>query len=91
MDANQFQALVIAWGASLTTLIGVVLGLALALRGAISQIFTQHGKNAVAIAQLATQSAVHAEQLNGSLVPRIQQIVDSSISQHHRAADTPPA
>jgi len=89
MDANQFQGFVVAWGAALTTLIGVLLGLALAVRSAVAQLFTAHAANATALAAVQTQSAVHEEKLNGSLEPRIAAVVDTRISEHRRPGDNP--
>lgn len=93
MDANQFQGAVVAWGAAITTLIGVLLGIALAVRSALIQLMKGHTENVAAVAAVNTQLANHEQALNGGLNTRIQVIADQRITEHRRPTDIipPPA
>lgn len=88
VDATQFQAAVLAWGAAVTTLIGVLLALGLAVRSAIGQLTAKHVENAKAIATVAATAATHERQLNGDLTPRIEAIADQRIAVHRRPGDS---
>jgi hypothetical protein len=88
VDATQFQAAVLAWGAAATTLIGVLVALGLALRGAVAQLTAKHVENATAIASVTAVAATHERQLNGDLTPRIEAIADQRIAVHRRPGDT---
>lgn len=88
MDVNQFQAAVVAWGAAATTLIAVLLGIALALRSALNQLTTKNAANMATIAAVSTTVQQHEKALNGDLTPRIEAIADQRIAVHRRPGDT---
>jgi len=89
LDANQFQAAVLAWGAAVSSLIAVLLGIALAVRSAIAQLTAKSAANTAQIAAVSTTVQHHEKALNGDLTPRMEAIADTRISMHRRATDGP--
>jgi len=90
LDANQFQAAVLAWGSAATVTIGVLVALAIALIKGINSIRDASVANATAVAAVAVKTEVHEKALNGDLVPRVEAIADQRIALHRRPGDAPP-
>lgn len=89
MDAHQFQAAVLAWGAAATTLIAVLLGIALAVRSALNQLMARNVSNAAKLAAVETTIAHHEIALNGGMTERIAAIADQRIAAYRRSGDLP--
>jgi hypothetical protein len=87
LDANQFQAAVLAWGAAVSSLIAVLLGIALAVRSALAQLTAKNAANTAQIAAVSTTVQHHEKALNGELAPRIEAIADQRIALHRRKGD----
>lgn len=87
MDPTQFQGAVLAWGAAVTTLIGVLLGIALAVRSALAQLTAKTADTMAKVAAVATTVEHHETALNGALTPRIEAIADQRIAAHRRPGD----
>ena len=89
MDPNQFQAAVLAWGAAVTSLIGVLLAIALAVRSALAQVTAKQADTLATVAAVSTTVSQHDKALNGELTPRVEAIVDKRIALHRRPGDPP--
>lgn len=71
MDAGHAQAFILAWGAVVTTLIGVLVTVIMAIRGAIAQMNMAVQQNSIAVVAVAKHAESLDHQINGAMTARI--------------------